>query len=299
MDEYYQAVRALPTWLAEPLLHVPPTLAGRIHELRLRTGCGIVLTLAGRQCAAETLPDCPAALRGLRLTALQMEEIFHTLCGGSVHTHQAELARGFLTAPGGCRVGVAGRFTERDGQLILQQITSLNFRIARVVSAVLPEKLRQLLQGHFVGMLVVGEPDSGKTTLLRQIVFALEQLHCAAAVVDERGELFPAGHMLRPAAVDVLAGVPKAAAVQMALRTLGPQVIVLDELGSLEETQALEQGFFGGVDFVASVHAAGVEDAFRRPQVRYLQQHGMLRVLVLLRGRNTPGQIQEVRVVEP
>ena len=218
MDEYYQAVRALPTWLAEPLLHIPPTLAGRIHELRLRTGCGIVLTLAGRQCAAETLPDCPAALRGLRLTALQMEEIFHTLCGGSVHTHQAELARGFLTAPGGCRVGVAGRFTERDGQLILQQITSLNFRIARVVSAVLPEKLRQLLQGHFVGMLVVGEPDSGKTTLLRQIVFALEQLHCAAAVVDERGELFPAGHTLRPAAVDVLAGVPKAAAVQMALR---------------------------------------------------------------------------------
>ena len=299
MDEYYQAVRALPTWLAEPLLHVPPTLAARIHELRLRTGCGVVLTLAGRQCAAETLPDCPAALRGLRLTALQMEEIFHTLCGGSVHTHQAELAQGFLTAPGGCRVGVAGRFTERDGQLILQQITSLNFRIARVVSAVLPEKLRQLLQGHFVGMLVVGEPDSGKTTLLRQIVFALEQLHCAAAVVDERGELFPAGHTLRPAAVDVLAGVPKAAAVQMALRTLGPQVIVLDELVSLEETQALEQGFFGGVDFVASVHAAGVEDAFRRPQVRYLQQHGMLRVLVLLRGRNTPGQIQEVRVMKP
>lgn len=149
MDEYYQAVRALPTWLAEPLLHIPPTLAARIHELRLRTGCGVVLTLAGRQCTAETLPDCPAALRGLRLTALQMEEIFHTLCGGSVHTHQAELARGFLTAPGGCRVGVAGRFTERDGQLILQQITSLNFRIARVVSAVLPEKLRQLLQGHF------------------------------------------------------------------------------------------------------------------------------------------------------
>ena len=62
---------------------------------------------------------------------------------------------------------------------------------------------------------------------------------------------------------------------------------------------ALEQGFFGGVDFVASAHAAGVEDAFRRPQVRYLQQHGMLRVLVLLRGRNTPGQIQEVRVMEP
>ena len=68
--------------------------------------------------------------------------------------------------------------------------------------------------------------------------------------------------------LDLLSGIPKERAVQMALRTLSPQVILLDELGTLAETAALEQGFYSGVDFVASVHAASVEEAARRPQVQ-------------------------------
>ena len=83
----------------------------------------------------------------------------------------------------------------------------------------------------------------------------------------------------------------------MALRTLAPQVILLDELGSLEETMALEQGFFSGVDFIASIHAPDAAQAQCRPQVQTLLQRGMLRQLVVLAGRETPGCIREVRVV--
>ena len=82
--------------------------------------------------------------------------------------------------------------------------------------------------------------------------------------------------------------------MQMALRTLSPQVIVLDELGSLAETAALEQGFFSGVDFIASVHAASAEEAVRRPQVKALQQQEMLRVLVLLQGCAEPGRVRQI-----
>ena len=68
-----------------------------------------------------------------------------------------------------------------------------------------------------------------------------------------------------------------------------------DELGDLTEVAALEQGFFSGVEFVASVHAATLEDALQRPQVRVLQQQGALRFLVLLEGRCAPGRIREIR----
>jgi stage III sporulation protein AA len=95
--------------------------------------------------------------------------------------------------------------------------------------------------------------------------------------------------------LDRVAGLPKQKAVQMALRTLGPQVILLDELGGLEEAAALEQGFFSGVDFVASLHAAGLDEALRRPQVQYLQERGMARAAALLEGRTAPGRIKEVR----
>lgn len=294
MDEYYRAVKALPAWLAAPLAQLPAQTAVRVQELRLRIGCAVAFTVQGRQCAASVLPGCPPALAAMRLDALQIEEIFYTLCNGSVHTHERELAEGYLTTAAGNRVGVAGQFVQREGQSIaLQKVTSLNLRIARNCAICLPPELDKLLEQHFTGLLVVGEPGSGKTTLLRTIARTLAERQRLVAVVDERGELFPPEQPLLP--LERIGGVDKARAVQMALRTLAPQVILLDELGSLEETMALEQGFFSGVEFVASVHAATLEDALQRPQVRVLQQQGALRFLVLLKGRCAPGRIREIR----
>ena len=276
MDEYYRAIRLLPSWLAGPLGQLPAQTAAQIHELRFRTGCGVFVTLSGRQLPLQDLPECPLQLRECVLDQFQIEEIFHTLCGGAVHAHQTELAHGFLTTPSGCRVGVAGRYVDRDGQTVLQQVQGLNLRIARAVPVQLPDELLAQLKKHFIGMLLVGEPDSGKTTLLRQIARELAGMQRRACVVDERCEIFPPGDSEKMPPLDLLSGIPKERAVQMALRTLSPQVILLDELGTLAETAALEQGFYSGVDFVASVHAASVEEAARRPQVQALQRHGML-----------------------
>lgn len=213
-----------------------------------------------------------------------------------MHTRR-ELAHGFLTTPSGCRVGVAGRYVDRDGQTVLQQVQGLNLRIARAVPVQLPDELLVQLKKHFIGMLLVGEPDSGKTTLLRQIARELAGMQRRACVVDERCEIFPPGDSEKMPPLDLLSGIPKERAVQMALRTLSPQVILLDELGTLAETAALEQGFYSGVDFVASVHAASVEEAARRPQVQALQRHGMLRVFVLLHGCTAPGKVRQVCTV--
>ena len=170
MDEYYRAVKALPAWLAAPLAQLPAQTAVRVQELRLRIGCAVAFTVQGRQCAASVLPGCPPALAAMRLDALQIEEIFYTLCNGSVHTHERELAEGYLTTAAGNRVGVAGQFVQREGQSIaLQKVTSLNLRIARNCAICLPPELDKLLEQHFTGLLVVGEPGSGKTTLLRTI----------------------------------------------------------------------------------------------------------------------------------
>lgn len=186
---------------------------------------------------------------------------------------------------------------DRDGQTVLQQVQGLNLRIARAVPVQLPNELLVQLKKHFIGMLVVGEPDSGKTTLLRQIARELAGMQRRACVVDERCEIFPPGDSEKMPPLDLLSGIPKERAVQMALRTLSPQVILLDELGTLAETAALEQGFYSGVDFVASVHAASVEEAARRPQVQALQRHGMLHVFVLLHGCTAPGKVRQVCTV--
>jgi stage III sporulation protein AA len=307
MDEYYEAVAALPKWLADPLRQLPQPAAAQVQEVRIRVGCPLGFTIRGVQCTARNMPNVPdmarfaPALRELRVNEQQIEEIFYTLCKGSVHSYQEELAQGYLTLPGGHRVGVGGKYLARAGacdgpNTLLQKVYSLNLRIARTRAVTLPPSLLEILQGHFTGLLVIGEPSSGKTTLLREIARSLAEQNRAVAVVDEREELFPARESGAAApALDCIAGLPKREAVQMALRTLGPQVILLDELGGLDEAAALEQGFFSGVDFVASVHAANLEEALHRPQVQYLQTHGMVRAAVLLEGRTAPGRVSEVR----
>ena len=184
MDEYYRAVQALPAWLARPLSALPPDIAEQVHEIRLRVGCGVQLTIGGRPCCPAGLP----ALQTLRLTPLQMEEIFLTLCSGSVHSHETEIAAGYVTLGCGCRAGLAGRFYCPPGQsAVLQELRSVNIRVARSREFPLPQKLRDILQQRFVGMLLMGEPDSGKTTLLRGIARELASRERAVALIVKNG----------------------------------------------------------------------------------------------------------------
>ena len=292
MDEYYRAVKALPAWLARPLSNLPSDTAGQVHEIRLRAGCGVQMNICGRLCS----PAEPPALQKLRLTPLQMEEIFVTLCGGSVHSHETEIAAGYVTLACGCRAGLGGRFYCAPGDTVLQELHSVNIRIARSREFPLPSELQHYLQSHFTGMLLAGEPDSGKTTLLRGIARELASAQKAVTVIDERREIFPEDALLA-LPIDVLSGVPKGQAVQMALRTLSPQVILLDELGGMDELYALEQGLFSGVEFIATIHASSWEELARRPQVKYLEKCGALHLIALLKGRREPGQLREVRVL--
>ena len=135
-------------------------------KLFIRSNRGVQLTIGGKPCCPAELP----ALQKLRLTPLQMEEIFVTLCGGSVHSHETEIAAGYVTLSCGCRAGLAGQFYCAPGQsAVLQELRSVNIRVARNREFPLPQKLRDILQQRFIGMLLMGEPDSGKTTLLRGV----------------------------------------------------------------------------------------------------------------------------------
>ena len=149
MDEYYQVVQSLPSWLARPLLDMPSALAPDVQELRLRVGCAPAFTMRGAVCTPQETARELASLQRMLLTPQQMEEILFTLCGGSVHTHQTEIAQGYVTGPSGCRAGLGGRFLQNPEQgVVLQELTSVNLRIAREKTIPLPEELCAALQTH-------------------------------------------------------------------------------------------------------------------------------------------------------
>jgi len=295
MDEYYAAAQCLPGWLSVPLCRLPQYKAAGVQEIRLWAGQPPALTAAGRPVSAALYDSALAPLGQLRLTAAQIKELLLHLCGQSFHAYEDQLSHGFITLPGGQRVGVGGKYVSSAAvQYALLQPTSLNLRIPRARTTAIPPGMHQLLQKNFGGLVLIGEPGSGKTTVLRSIAVQLQQLGRLCCLLDEREELAGGDLLPQTGAIDRISGIPKASAAQMALRALAPQVILLDELGELDEVNALRQALACGVDFVATMHAATLQQLQRRPQFRLLQASGMVQTVCRLHGREAPGRIAEV-----
>ena len=184
------------------------------------------------------------------------------------------LRDGYLTAPGGHRIGVCG---EGNGDGITH-VTSLCIRIARDVSGI----ARGLPSGE--SLLILGPPGSGKTTLLRDLI-RLCARSAQVSVVDERRELFPEGFS-RGENTDVLCGVDKPRGIDMVLRSMGPQVIAMDEVTSERDCEALIRAAWCAVRLLATAHADSVADLNRRSVYRPLVKAGLFsKAAVLDRDR--------------
>lgn len=191
-------------------------------------------------------------------------------------------AEGYLTGPGGHRVGLCGRTVMRGREVQgIRDPTSLCLRVARDF----PGIAKSLNADGSV--LIVGKPGSGKTTLLRDLIRKRsEEGNECVAVVDERGELFPyaGGRCCFPRGrhTDILTGCDKPHGITMTLRTMNPSCIAVDEITAQEDAEALIAAAWCGVDLFATAHAAGKEDLYERPIYRTLLDKKLFRTLIIM-----------------
>lgn len=265
----------------EPFLRIlPPELRQDVdrhgkeclQELRLRLGCPIQL------CCGDGVRSL-----GREATLEQMEFIVNTASRYSPWAAATE-AMGYITAPGGHRIGICGQGVVRDEKVTgVKQISSLCVRISRDFPG-----MGQAAATASGNILILGPPGSGKTTLLRDVIRTIaRQERCAVAVVDERGEIFPpmAGFEMGRG-VDVLTGCPKPVGIDMVLRAMGPSCIAVDEITSGADCEALEDAAWCGVRLVATAHARDKQDLYGRKTYQRLVAGGLFdRILVLDRNK--------------
>ena len=235
------------------------------QEIRLRLGKPPNIMLAGRQiCLSE-----PVSMDDLNY-------VVNTACRYSPWT-AASARDGYLTAPGGHRLGICGEMVEKDGEMTgFRNIRSLNIRIARDFPGIANPLAN--IPGN---ILLLGPPGSGKTTLLRDLI-RLRSAQETVSVVDERAELFPQG--LRDGhRVDILTGCPKPQGIEMLLRTMGPDTIAVDEITAAADCDAMVQAGWCGVCLLATVHGTSREDLLRRRVYRPILECGLFDTLVILR----------------
>ncbi len=232
------------------------SFAGRIEELRLRANRRAALTVAGQSLLLETV-----------LTEQELSELVRRMCGGSLYAHRDAIAQGYLSLPDGIRVGLCGRASAEEGRVIgVYDICGLNIRLPAAFRG-FGEPVCRLLreQAGCGGVLIYAPPGVGKTTLLRCVAsrMASGASPKRVAVVDTRGELGfslddPSLHL------DVLTGYPRSIGIEIAARTMNAELIVCDELGGVEEAEAVLGAQNCGVPLLATAHAATVAGLLRR-----------------------------------
>jgi stage III sporulation protein AA len=262
-----KALSYLPGELRERVLEIAESeknLGEGINEIRIRAHGASAVFIGGRNISL-----------GVRLGESDVKEIVTKVMGGATFAHRDDVCRGFLTLEGGVRVGVAGH-AKYDGfnMVGVSDISSLVFRIPTSECSF----ARSLYADWLIiggGMLICSRAGEGKTTVIRALarLIGSGERPKRVVAVDERCELDESEY--RDAHVDILRGYRRALGVDIAIRTLSCEVLIVDEISSREDSSAMLAALGAGVTVIATAHAQSLGDALKRDCVRELVDGGL------------------------
>lgn len=281
--------------------------AGQLQEIRLRAGMPLSILADGRECFVDGQGKIVDRQEdAARPAAEELENMLKHLCGYSVYAFADEIRQGFLTVRGGHRVGLAGQvILDGEGRIKnMKYIRYLNIRIAHQIRGAADALMPFLYtKGRVMSTLLVSPPGGGKTTMLRDIIRQVSEGTAYGpgvnvSVVDERSEI--AGSYLGVAQndvgirTDVLDGCPKVEGMMRLIRSMAPQVLAVDEVGSLADAQALQMAGGCGCRLLATVHGSSMEEVKQKNYMRYAMEQGLFERYVVLYRRQGACRIAEV-----
>lgn len=271
---------------------------GGLQEIRLRSGQPVILYLGQKECFLGKNGQLTFDSKEAHyMTSKELDCVIQHICKYSMYAFEDELRQGFMTVPGGHRIGIAGQVILNEDRTIrnIKHISYLNIRISHEVLGVADRVLPYLYQnGQLLNSIIISPPGCGKTTLLRDLIRQISNGNRygkgrTVGVVDERSEI--AGSYLGEAQndvgvrTDILDGCPKVMGMMMLIRSMAPKVVAVDELGCIADITALEEVLRCGSNVLVTIHGNNIADICSKSFMRSVLCDKVFKRFVLLEKR--------------
>lgn len=300
LSQFDGVLYALPQRIKRTLEFLPDNIKDKTEEIRIRTNLPVALTISGKSVFLTKSGQVTDYIsRDLIITEKsEVLEAFRLLCANSVYAHAEEIKKGYIIMRSGNRAGICGTMVNGN----MKDISSINIRIAREITGC-ADCLASLFDGG--GILIAGPPGSGKTTILRDIIRQLSDgVHKnprRIAVIDGRGELSGSYSGERFCNLgnntDILLSEDKAAASLIALRTMYPDIIAFDEIGTAAELKSVSEIFSAGVSIITTAHIGVKQDLLRRSVTKELLKSDIISLIAVLPPKFS-GEIEILKAKE-
>lgn len=292
-------LQLFPEKVRAALSRLPLQLLDRVEEIRVREGRPLEINYEGRYAFVNAAGGLASDSEAYRPDREDSHRMLDLISNHSLYTMEEELRKGFITIPGGHRIGLAGRAVLSGGSVgHLRDIAGFNIRIARELPGVADPVLPHLFDAggrRVLHTLIISPPQHGKTTLLRDLA---RQISCGGTgigvrrpgfkvgIVDERSEIAGCRRGV-PAfdigpRTDVLDGCPKAEGMMMMIRSLSPDVLIADEIGRPEDAEAVMEALHAGITVLAAAHGREASELGMRPGLGRLIEMGLFERYVIL-----------------
>ncbi len=308
-NKYNNIIRYISKEIREVLLKANLERLDHLEEIRLRANKPLILQNYYEDWFVNNEGNLVKSQRNAFI--VKQEEILRTLeimSRNSIYAFQDDIKNGFLTLPGGHRVGIAGKAVIEGKNVVnIKDITSLNIRISKEIQGCSLEIIKHITnnKNEIYNTLIVSPPQCGKTTMLRDLARVLSNgvkeigfKGIKVGLVDERSEI-AACHRGIPQfdvgiRTDVLDRCPKSTGMIMMIRSMSPQVIITDEIGDQGDKDSILAILNAGIKIITTAHGFNISEFKSRREVLYLIEEEVFERYIVLSSANGPGTVEEI-----
>ena len=267
-----------------------------LQEIRIKGEKPILLQVGEREVITKHI----ASLEEIKIILQRMSNY-------SIYAYDEEIKQGYITIKGGHRVGICGRCVIDNNMVkTIKDTASLNIRICREVMGCSDRIMPYIIQKNRIeNTIIISPPKCGKTTLLRDItrnisngIKEIDFNGKKVWVIDERSEIGACYSGVPQLNVglrtDVLDSCPKSCGIMMAIRSMSPDVIVCDEIGTDADIESIISAMNSGVSLITTIHGYHIEDLYERTVFKRIVDNKVFKKAIVLSNKNGVGTVEYI-----